>query len=488
MFHKQYREVGFTLILIFCVALGQRAPSSTCSLDQLDDLGGETTGEDPNLHVMEFDVGDGPQVTKVYIEPDISTFYQDKSTEKERKVSIFDGFQAKFCNLSKETVILWWQSKTSSQRHVMAYLAPWETVGLGVFSNQKFLFTPAMGDTRAVLREIAVTEAPHNIYSYDPYKLRDNPEPPSSWNQADKAMYIQWRKTLLFNKQYLKKTDRCYLANYLRAPPMHFMWPAEYFGQEHWVVTKETYFKEIPPSHKLARVTDFGKSRILGENDPRLLADYREDTNSLNMTLRVKSISPRLLEVPNFLSPAEVQHLLDLANKQGWERDVVSETFIAREDTPIIDAIYRRAADLKRVDEALMRGRDVDERPDVKVPFSLAEKLRLVRYRQDEDYAEHTDFSFERVTQPHQQARFSTLLIYLNEPEEGGETSFPKWVNAETGNSLKFKPVTGTALLFYSQLPDGNFDDLSTHGALPVLKGEKYVANLWLWDPLPLEQ
>lgn len=84
----------------------------------------------------------------------------------------------------------------------------------------------------------------------------------------------------------------------------------------------------------------------------------------------------------------------------------------------------------------------------------------------------------------HQGARFSTLLLYLNEPEEGGETSFPRWSNAETFHELAVTPETGKAVLFYSQLPDGNMDDLSQHAAKPVIRGEKMLMNAWIWEPL----
>ena len=65
--------------------------------------------------------------------------------------------------------------------------------------------------------------------------------------------------------------------------------------------------------------------------------------------------------------------------------------------------------------------------------------------------------------------------LYLNEGMKGGETSFPRWVNAETFRELKVVPVIGKAVLFYSQLPDGNFDDFSQHAALPVTEGEKVL-------------
>ena len=81
-------------------------------------------------------------------------------------------------------------------------------------------------------------------------------------------------------------------------------------------------------------------------------------------------------------------------------------------------------------------------------------------------------------------ARFATLLLYLNdEGLVGGETTFPRFVNAETFDKLKVQPKEGKAVLFYSQLPDGNLDDFSQHSAEKPRAGEKWLINLWTWDP-----
>lgn len=77
--------------------------------------------------------------------------------------------------------------------------------------------------------------------------------------------------------------------------------------------------------------------------------------------------------------------------------------------------------------------------------------------------------------------RFATLLLYLNDDMEGGHTSFPMWRNAETSKQLEVRPEKGKAVLFYNLLPDGNYDELSMHAALPVKEGEKWLANLWIW-------
>jgi prolyl 4-hydroxylase len=60
-----------------------------------------------------------------------------------------------------------------------------------------------------------------------------------------------------------------------------------------------------------------------------------------------------------------------------------------------------------------------------------------------------------------QPSRFATILLYLNDDMEGGETEFPRWLNADTSEGLKVKPQVGKAVLFYNLLPDGNYDERS---------------------------
>ena len=110
---------------------------------------------------------------------------------------------------------------------------------------------------------------------------------------------------------------------------------------------------------------------------------------------------------------------------------------------------------------------------------SLAEALQLVHYDVGQEYTAHHDFGYADFSRKDQPARFATLLLYLNEPEEGGATQFPRYINADTRSGLHVEPKVGKAVLFYSQLPDGNMDDWSHHAALPVRKGEKWLMNLW---------
>ena len=69
--------------------------------------------------------------------------------------------------------------------------------------------------------------------------------------------------------------------------------------------------------------------------------------------------------------------------------------------------------------------------------------------------------------------RLLTCLLYLNDVEEGGYTSFPKL-------SIEVEPVKGRLLIFNNCVEDSveRFPE-SLHASLPVLAGEKWACTLW---------
>jgi prolyl 4-hydroxylase len=68
-----------------------------------------------------------------------------------------------------------------------------------------------------------------------------------------------------------------------------------------------------------------------------------------------------------------------------------------------------------------------------------------------------------------------TMLVYLNDAYEGGETEFLK-----TG--FKIKGSAGDAILFRNADPAGNPDEDSLHAGLPVTSGVKLLASRWIWQ------
>lgn len=112
------------------------------------------------------------------------------------------------------------------------------------------------------------------------------------------------------------------------------------------------------------------------------------------------------------------------------------------------------------------------------LPVENGEGLQVLRYQPGAQSSPHFDFllptsaasrsSLERSGQ-----RVSTLVMYLNEPQAGGETVFPE-------SGLAITPRLGSALYFEYCNSVGQLDPLSLHAALPVLAGEKWVATRWM--------
>jgi len=60
--------------------------------------------------------------------------------------------------------------------------------------------------------------------------------------------------------------------------------------------------------------------------------------------------------------------------------------------------------------------------------------------------------------------------------------SWQETMVAQCRSRLAVRPNSARAVLFYSQHPDGSPDESSKHGGCPVLHGEKWAANLWVWN------
>jgi hypothetical protein len=170
---------------------------------------------------------------------------------------------------------------------------------------------------------------------------------------------------------------------------------------------------------------------------------------------------------------------------------------------------------------------------------SMEDGIQVLHYAKNKAYIPHHDyFTFaDPSTHPHIPAhnffpekhgtnRLATVFLYFSDTDEGGGTVFPtlesnyckthqnctiegeeEFVDIKAGLSMpnvhgetntgktweekmahqcihrfSVKPRKGSAIIFYSQHPNGTLNYNSLHGGCPVLKGEKWAANLWIWN------
>ncbi|HEX8064580.1 MAG TPA: 2OG-Fe(II) oxygenase [Allosphingosinicella sp.] len=178
------------------------------------------------------------------------------------------------------------------------------------------------------------------------------------------------------------------------------------------------------------------------------------------------SEAPSVTAAQNFLSEAECHYLIAAGEPDLRPSAVVdpatgrmvphpvrssdAAVFGVYAEDLVVNALNRRIATLS--------GTRLDQ----------GEPLQLLRYRPGGEYKPHMD---ALPAEPNQ--RLWTVLVYLSDDYEGGETRFPN-----TG--LSFRGRAGDALLFRNAGPDGRADPLSLHAGLPVTKGTKYLASRWI--------
>jgi prolyl 4-hydroxylase len=203
----------------------------------------------------------------------------------------------------------------------------------------------------------------------------------------------------------------------------------------------------------------------------------------VQIELEVASLAPRAFLIPEFLSAYETDEIIRIARPQihnsfvgdndgGGARESDTRTsrnaWVGRKSSAVTETLYVRAAHLLKLDEKLLNTN------------TNAEDMQVVHYVNGQKYDSHHDWGVSGYPE----SRFITLLLYLTDMEDefaGGETAFPKGAD---GLGFKVSPRKGSAVLFYNLLEDGNGDDLALHAALPVYRGEKWLANFWVWDPI----
>ncbi len=182
---------------------------------------------------------------------------------------------------------------------------------------------------------------------------------------------------------------------------------------------------------------------------------------------------PPIVVIGGFLSDEECNQMVDAARpRMVRSRTVDTQTggeelndartssgmFFTRGQNEIVQRIEARIARL------------------LNWPVENGEGIQVLHYHPGAEYRPHYDYFnpsdpgtasiLKRGGQ-----RVGTLLMYLNDPDRGGATTFPDV-------RLEVAPKRGNAVFFSYDRPDPSTQSL--HGGAPVLAGEKWIATKWL--------
>ncbi|XP_065676259.1 transmembrane prolyl 4-hydroxylase-like isoform X2 [Hydra vulgaris] len=243
--------------------------------------------------------------------------------------------------------------------------------------------------------------------------------------------------------------------------------------------------------------------------------DIKEIWEKMNVTVMDDGIiSEEEFETLNTFGLKEYLHKLS-KNDPRFKTRTSNQVWLNMDQSvdPLIHKIRERLVKLTGLDRKIIYG---------------GEMLQVLNYLPNGHYhAHHDSETHQRADLPccHQYSgdvltsvgecklcRYITFVLYLNNVEEGGGTAFPiadnitfnemnmvQYGNVSTDkynmmhgcklSNLVIQPKKGSAVLWYNHLRNetdgwmGELDWYSLHGGCNIIKGEKWMANMWIPAP-----
>ena len=175
-------------------------------------------------------------------------------------------------------------------------------------------------------------------------------------------------------------------------------------------------------------------------------------------------------QIPNFITKKDCKDIIKMIDQNNqrstvagggdtksiYEETRTSSTSNLDPQNPIIKRLHKRISKFLNLN------------------LNQGEAIQGQVYEPGQFFRPHTDF-FEGASFInhclYSGNRIHTFMVYLNIPEEGGETAFPS-IN------LDVKPKTGKAVS-WSNMQDGKVLPEMIHEGTNVVKGKKYIITSW---------
>lgn len=206
----------------------------------------------------------------------------------------------------------------------------------------------------------------------------------------------------------------------------------------------------------------------------RLPARSRAAADGHEVRIAFMVQDPNIALIEGLLSPAECDELIGLSAGKLQRSEVVgTDGRLA-----ISGVRTSRGTHFAVGENALVARLEARIAALVGEPVDHGEPLQILHYGTGGEYLPHHDY-FD-AGQPgieqhlrHGGQRVATMVIYLSEVEEGGDTVFPEL-------SLSVRAQPGGAVYFEYADRAGRLDARLLHAGAPVTRGEKWIATKWL--------
>ena len=190
------------------------------------------------------------------------------------------------------------------------------------------------------------------------------------------------------------------------------------------------------------------------------------------------SKTPEIFYIDKFITNKEIEYIIDVSkdnlkkanvsflkkdasNYKNFKGRTNKSYWLDKKSDPIVLKLCKRIA------------------KEIGCNWEHFENYQVIHYGPGEEYKYHFDAYDKKDLEKYHHFcnergnRLKTVLVYMNDVEEGGSTGFKnigKQVEAKKGRMVVFENVNKKNEIYKRSL----------HAGLPVIKGEKWAFNLWL--------
>lgn len=246
------------------------------------------------------------------------------------------------------------------------------------------------------------------------------------------------------------------------------------------VAMKKSGFSEAQALAAIQEVTDsFTSEKHTNQayvyEKSRIAQGARIECHDRVVRVRQRIDHPSVVLFDDVLSPSECDELVRLS-KLKLKRSAIVDPVTGAE--VVIDARSSAGTYFDLCEDEFISRLDRRIADLMHWPIENGEGFQILNYQIGGEYRAHFDYFPPSELGSHLHLmrggqRVSTLVMYLNDVEEGGETTFPSV-------GISVIPQKGSALYFEYTNSLGQVDPLSLHAGMPVIRGEKWIATKWM--------